>query len=225
MSALQSALAELRSAATTGTLPHLPTPQSAALLEHIDRLRADLAEARSQVQAACCGPWHEREVSDTDAAKFPWGRVRAAREVAGRWHAHAYREATKGPYEATVTWAVAQTALSLVLAELDYDGIEARDEQETDPATLTATAQDAAAEPTLDALAMTRQAPREFDPCLIRFERRGRDIWANFFDRDGQATGTTAHQGDATVPGLIAYYEHRGWTVAEASEAESGAER
>lgn len=133
MSALESALAELRSAATTSTLPHLSTTQSAALLAEIDRLTADLAEARRQVQSACCGPWHDREVSDTDAAKFPWERVRAAREVAGRWHAHAYREATKGPYEATVTWAVAQTVLSLVLAELDYDGIEARDEQETDP--------------------------------------------------------------------------------------------
>ena len=147
MSALESALAELRSAATTSTLPHLPTPQSAALLAEIDRLTADLAEARRQVQSACCGPWHDREVSDTDAAKFPWERVRAAREVAGRWHAHAYREATKGPYEATVTWAVAQTVLSLVLAELDYDGIEARDERETDPAeTRTCTGCDGAGE-------------------------------------------------------------------------------
>ena len=134
MSALQSALAELRSAATTSTLPHLPTPQSAALLDHIDRLTADLAEAREQVQAACCGPWHDREVSDTDAATFPWGRVKAAREVAARWYSHAHWQASQGPHEATVAWAVAQTVLSLVLDELDYDGIEPRNERAAGPA-------------------------------------------------------------------------------------------
>lgn len=129
MSTLESALAELRSAATTSTLPHLPTPQSAALLDHIDRLTADLAEAREQVQAACCGPWHERETTEADAAAFPWGRVKAAREVAARWHAHAHWQASQGPREATVAWAVAQTLLSLVLDELDYDGIEPRNER------------------------------------------------------------------------------------------------
>lgn len=129
MSALQSALAELRSAATTGTLPHLPTPQSAALLAEIDRLTAALAEARRQVQEACCGPWHDREISDTDAAAFPWQRVKAAREVAARWHSHAHWQASQGPHEATVAWAVAQTLLSLVLDELDYDGIEPHNER------------------------------------------------------------------------------------------------
>ena len=85
--------------------------------------------------------------------------------------------------------------------------------------------QDTPAEVPLTAPSMTRQAPREFDPCLIRFERRAQEIWANFFDRDGQATGTSTHQGDATVAGLIAYYEHRGWSVAEPAEDESGAAR
>lgn len=129
MSALQSALAELRSAATTSTLPHLPTPQSAALLAEIDRLAAELGEARRQVQAGCCGPWHEREAAEADAADFPWQRVKAAREVAARWHSHAHWQASQGPHEATVAWAVAQTLLSLVLDELDYDGIEPRDER------------------------------------------------------------------------------------------------
>lgn len=98
----------------------------------IARLRDDLAEARRQVQDACCGPWHERQAAEAGAAEFPWGRVRAAREVAERWHSHAYREATKGPLDSTVTWAVAQTVLSLVLAELDYDGIVPRDGRKAD---------------------------------------------------------------------------------------------
>lgn len=97
--------------------------------EHKRALAAEaaLAEAREQVRAACCGPWHERELADQDAAKFPWERIRATREVASRWHAHAYRQVKNGPDGSTAAWAVAQTVLSLVLAELDYDGTQPQD--------------------------------------------------------------------------------------------------
>lgn len=129
MSALESALAVVRASAADGATAGLSGVECAALAQHIDRLTADLAEARRQVQEACCGPWHEREAAEADAAAFPWQRVKAAREVAARWHSHAHWQASQGPHEATVAWAVAQTLLSLVLDELDYDGIEPRDER------------------------------------------------------------------------------------------------
>ena len=132
MSALESALAEIRTGAADRISVGLSADQCAALVKHIDQLTADLAEAREQVQAACCGPWHERETTEADAATFPWQRVKAAREVAARWHSHAHWQASQGPHEATVAWAVAQTILSLVLDELDYDGIEPRNERETE---------------------------------------------------------------------------------------------
>lgn len=70
----------------------------------------------------------------TAPAPEPWQRVKAAREVAARWHSHAHWQASQGPHEATVAWAVAQTLLSLVLDELDYDGTDPRNERETEAA-------------------------------------------------------------------------------------------
>lgn len=129
MSALQSALAVVRASAADGATAGLSGVECAALAQHIDQLTADLAEARRQVQAACCGPWHERETTEADAAAFPWGRVKAAREVAARWHAYAWNRLNRNHDDATAGWAVAASALQLVLQELDDDGIEPRDER------------------------------------------------------------------------------------------------
>lgn len=76
--------------------------------------------------------------------------------------------------------------------------------------------------PNLPDLVMARQAPRTWDPCLIRFQRRGTQIWADFYDADGDQTGTTYHPGDRTVAQLVAHYEERDWAVAEPA-ADGGA--
>lgn len=88
-----------------------------------DRLTADLAEARRQVEAACCGPWHDYETSQRDEAAFPWGRVKAARAVADQWRTYAFEHIDGVPGAQTPGWAVALTALNLVCRELDDDGM------------------------------------------------------------------------------------------------------
>lgn len=70
MSALESALAELRSAAATSTLPHLTTPESAALLGEIDRLTAE-----------------REQLADFDALGARGAALQAERDQAvRRWH-------------------------------------------------------------------------------------------------------------------------------------------
>lgn len=73
--------------------------------------------------------------------------------------------------------------------------------------------------PDLPDLVMAKPSQRPLAPCLIRFQRRGTQIWADFHDADGDLCGTTYHLGDRTVAWLVAHYEERGWAVAEPAAA------
>lgn len=79
--------------------------------------------------------------------------------------------------------------------------------------------------PDLATLTMSKPTVRPLDACLIRFQRRGTEVWADFFDADGDATGTTVHPGDRTVAELIAHYGERGWAVVESAHAADGGAR
>ena len=93
-----------------------------------ETLEKALAEARAQVRAACCGPWHDYETSKIDEARFPNERLNAARAVANRWHTYAHTRVRGGPGPDAAAWSVALTALGFVLRELDDDGIRPRDD-------------------------------------------------------------------------------------------------
>lgn len=141
---------ELRRIITEDTWRFRTREDGTEMLDEIRRLRVELADARVSVREACCGPWHDYETSKIDEARFPWERIKAAREVAHRWHSHAYAEATRGPHAASVAWSVAQTVLSLVLAELDHDGMQDRQEPQTPREDAPGTPQAPAGAPVMD---------------------------------------------------------------------------
>ena len=79
--------------------------------------------------------------------------------------------------------------------------------------------------PDLATLVMVKPPARPIDACLIRFQRRGPEIWADFYDADGDQTGTTYHPGDRTVAELVAHYEERGCAAAEPETGADGGDR